>query len=203
MRGARLLHLLMILQNRGRQTAPALAQMLEVSTRTIHRDIDALTEAGLPVVVNRGSGGGIELGFDYRSAMTALTGDEAEALALMLANPHPSLKGLGLAQAARRAGSKIVERQSTPVRAAMALSRQRFALYSPGPPDPDDPRVPALAHCVRENRVAVLRARDDAMTTHPQGLRFDGDWCLICALTGEIPRRDWGDILVSAKVFDQ
>ena len=56
MRASRLLHILLLLQNRGLMTAP----------RTIQRDIDALTEAGLPVITHRGAQGGVELGFNYR-----------------------------------------------------------------------------------------------------------------------------------------
>ena len=63
MRASRLLQILLLLQNRGRMTAAALAREVEVTPRTILRDVDALTEAGLPMVVNTGYRGGIELGF--------------------------------------------------------------------------------------------------------------------------------------------
>lgn len=69
MRAARILHMLLLLQNRGRLTAGALAEELEVSRRTILRDLDALTEAGLPVIVHRGAQGGIELGFGDRKSV--------------------------------------------------------------------------------------------------------------------------------------
>ena len=62
MRASRLLHILLLLQNRGRMTSTSLAKEVEVSVRTILRDVDAMTEAGLPIVVHRGNGGGIELG---------------------------------------------------------------------------------------------------------------------------------------------
>ncbi|MCB1390142.1 MAG: HTH domain-containing protein [Rhodobacteraceae bacterium] len=201
MRGARLLHLLMLLQNRGRQSATRLASELEVSVRTIHRDLDALTEAGLPVVVHRGVHGGIELGFDYRSTMTALTGDEAEALALVLSTRHPALDVLGLTQAARRAASKIAESQGAPVRAAMAVAEARFTLTTPPPPAPDDPRPTALAIAVRESRRAVLRARDSPFEVEPIRLRLDGDWVLTCARSGDVPRAEWGDVLISGRRF--
>lgn len=55
MRSSRLLHILLLLQNRGLMTAPALAAELEVHPRTIQRDINALTEAGLPVITHRGA----------------------------------------------------------------------------------------------------------------------------------------------------
>jgi predicted DNA-binding transcriptional regulator YafY len=59
MRAARLLHMLLLLQNRGRMTTRALSETLEVSRRTILRDVDAMTEAGLPVLVFHGPGGGV------------------------------------------------------------------------------------------------------------------------------------------------
>ncbi len=80
MRASRLLQMLLLLQNRGRMTAQDLSRELEVAPRTILRDVDALTEAGLPVVVQAGYRGGISLGFDYRTRLTGLSTDEAEAL---------------------------------------------------------------------------------------------------------------------------
>ncbi len=61
-------------------TAPALARELEVHPRTILRDIDALTEAGLPVITHSGAAGGVELGFNYRTRLTGLAEDEALAI---------------------------------------------------------------------------------------------------------------------------
>lgn len=72
MRAARLLQLLLLLQNRGRLTSAQLASELEVSCRTILRDVDAMTEAGLPIIVYQGNQGGIELGFNYRTRLTGL-----------------------------------------------------------------------------------------------------------------------------------
>ncbi len=64
MRASRLLRILLLLQNRGRHTSAQLAAELEVARRTILRDVDALTEAGLPIIVYQGNQGGIELGFN-------------------------------------------------------------------------------------------------------------------------------------------
>ena len=60
MRASRLLRILLIMQNRGRQTSVQLAAELEVAPRTILRDVDAMTEAGLPIIVHQGHAGGIE-----------------------------------------------------------------------------------------------------------------------------------------------
>jgi predicted DNA-binding transcriptional regulator YafY len=99
MRASRLLQILLLLQNRGRLTAAQLAHELEVDRRTILRDVDALNEAGLPVLTQQGQGGGITLGFDYRTRLTGLDHDEAEAMALILALMPQEVIDLGLAQA--------------------------------------------------------------------------------------------------------
>ena len=91
MRASRLLQILLLLQNRGRLTAPALAAELEVDPRTILRDVDAMSQAGLPILTHRGAQGGIELGFNYRTRLTGLAEDEAEALAIWLAAPPAAI----------------------------------------------------------------------------------------------------------------
>jgi len=80
MRSDRLLAILLLLQTRGRCTAPDLAEELEVSVRTIYRDVDALSSAGVPVYTEQGRGGGILLLPGYRTDATGLTAHEAQAL---------------------------------------------------------------------------------------------------------------------------
>ena len=86
MRADRLLSILMHLQTRGRTTAAELASELEVSTRTIYRDVDALGAAGIPVYMQRGPGGGIDLLEAYRTDLTGLSDSELQAM-FMLAIP--------------------------------------------------------------------------------------------------------------------
>lgn len=105
MRADRLLSLLMLLQTRGRMTAAALAAELEVSQRTIYRDLDALSAAGVPVYADRGPGGGCALLDSYRTSLTGLTQDEARAL-FMLSIPAP-LAELGVSQELRTALLKL------------------------------------------------------------------------------------------------
>jgi predicted DNA-binding transcriptional regulator YafY len=203
MRGARLLQCLLVLQNRGRQTSAELATALEVSRRTILRDVDAMTEAGLPIIVHQGNQGGIELGFDYRTRMTALTTDEAEALAMMLATPHPALTALGRMTSARRAAGKVIESLPEPVRARIAWTRERF-MIDPAPPALDDPRAAALARAIRGCQIAMLRSRSATpQQIEPVALRLTGNvWEVTSRTTPQpIHQDDWGDISISARVF--
>jgi predicted DNA-binding transcriptional regulator YafY len=82
MRASRLLSLMMLLQVRGKTSAAVLARELEVSVRTIHRDVDALSLAGIPLHSETGRNGGIVLATTFRTRLTGLTSAEAEALPL-------------------------------------------------------------------------------------------------------------------------
>ena len=91
MRADRLLALLMLLQTQGRLSARRLAAELEVSERTIYRDIDALSIAGIPVYGESGPAGGFALLDSYRTSLTGLSSGEVRAL-FMLTIPAPLAK---------------------------------------------------------------------------------------------------------------
>jgi predicted DNA-binding transcriptional regulator YafY len=203
MRAARLLRLLLLLQNRGRLTAARLAEELEVSRRTILRDIDALTEAGLPVVTLPGAGGGIILAFDYRTRLTGLDGDEARALGLILSRPSPELTDLGLAEAAASAATKLWEALPDQTRSRMTEARACFPATERRGAVPD-PRRLALSRAVAERRIVRLATEGVSPTTvHPSALQTGpGDWVLIDARDGtRHPEHAWGRINISARQF--
>lgn len=105
MRADRLLSLALLLQARGRMSAPALAGELEVSVRTIYRDISALNAAGIPVMAEPGRGGGCRLIEGYRFPLRGLSADEAEALLLLGVTGVAA--ELGLADALAAAHRKV------------------------------------------------------------------------------------------------
>lgn len=203
MRASRLLLMLLLVQNRGRMTSSELAAELEVSRRTILRDVEALSEAGLPVVVRAGRGGGIELGFNYRTRLTGLSADEAEALGVLLGRETPELGALGLAAAATRARTKLVESLPDTSRAVAQRAAARFRVQAA--PVEEDERVPALADAVRGRRVVRVRAHGpDARTVHPVGLTLTTDgWQLLDGLdpAAPVPLAECGTVNISSRTF--
>lgn len=185
-------------------TSGALAGELEVSRRTILRDVVALGEAGLPVIVQPGRCGGIELGFNYRTRLTGLAADEAEALGVLLGRSAVELEELGLGSAGRRACSKLLESLPDPVRDIADLGRRRFHVAAPDQ-RALDPRVAALADAVRRGCVVRIRDQDAARReVHPVGLTLVGDgWHLLDARDPDrsIPQPDWGTVNVSRRRF--
>jgi predicted DNA-binding transcriptional regulator YafY len=105
MRADRLLTILLTIQNKGKITARALAERLEVSERTIYRDIDALSAAGVPVYAERGPNGGVALLENYQTRLTGLS--ESEVQALSMYSGQGALKDLGLSQALESALVKV------------------------------------------------------------------------------------------------
>ncbi|MGW1955745.1 helix-turn-helix transcriptional regulator [Streptomyces sp. NPDC001920] len=107
MRADRLVSLVLLLRQRGRLTANTLARELEVSTRTVLRDIEALSAAGVPVYAERGRHGGFALLPTFRSELTGLNHDEA--LALLTAGAGSGERAFGLGSALASALRKVVD----------------------------------------------------------------------------------------------
>src|SRR5512138_2111144 len=124
MRADRLLSLLMLIQSRGQMTAQDLACELEVSERTIYRDITALSASGVPIYASRGPGGGVRLIEEYRTTLTGLTPEETRAL-FMLSIPAP-LRQLGMGQKFKGALLKLSASLPERQRADELRTRQRI-----------------------------------------------------------------------------
>ncbi|MCC3764215.1 WYL domain-containing protein [Glycomyces sp. TRM65418] len=107
MRADRLVSLVLLLRQRGRMSATALARELEVSTRTVLRDVDALSSAGVPVYAERGRHGGFALLPGFRTELTGLNHDEA--LALLIAGSRRGAQAFGLGSALASAMLKVVD----------------------------------------------------------------------------------------------
>ena len=127
MRADRLLSILLLLQNRGTQTAGQLAAQLEVSVRTVYRDVAALGSAGIPIF---GDGSGYHLVDGYRTRLTGLTAAEAGGLALA-ALPRAAAD-LGMAPAAAAAQLKLTAALPAELREHAERVRQKFHLDAPG-----------------------------------------------------------------------
>lgn len=156
MRASRLLSILMLLQLRERLTADALAAEFEVSVRTIYRDIDRLAEAGVPVYADRGPGGGFRLVDGYRTRLTGLASDEAEAL-FMIGLPGPAA-ALGMGPAASNAGRKML---AALPRASGDTAGRMGARFHLDPVDwyrDDEPlrQLPAIARAVLDQTVLAM-----------------------------------------------
>jgi predicted DNA-binding transcriptional regulator YafY len=126
MRADRLLKLMMLLQGRGRRTALSLARELEVSIRTLYRDLRALEAAGVPLIAESGPGGGVALMDDYRTDLTGFTGPEAEAL-FAAGVPGP-LAALGLDAPLKAALAKLAASSPARLKGREEKARRRILL---------------------------------------------------------------------------
>ena len=192
MRASRLVNVLLLLQTRSRMTAAELAEELEVSVRTIYRDVEALAEAGVPIYAERGPHGGVRLVDGYRTRLTGLTADEAEAVFLSgLPGPAAEL-GLGTVVAAARL--KVMAALPPELRARASRVAERFHLDAPGWFQGSEslPHLEALAAAVWGNRTITMRYRRGERggvverLVDPFGLVLKGGvWYLVGRTEGE------------------
>ena len=157
MRASRLLSLLMLLQSRGRMSAQALAEALEVSVRTIHRDVDELSASGVPIWADRGRLGGFQLQAGWRTKVDGLTAPEAQAMFLG-GLPGPASE-LGLGEAMASAQLKLLAALPDGWREDARRVSARFHLdpidWYRGPSATD--HLPAIAQAVWSERRIAMR----------------------------------------------
>ncbi|MGY1436736.1 helix-turn-helix transcriptional regulator [Streptomyces reniochalinae] len=209
MKSDRLLSVLLLLQTRGRVPADQLAAELEVSARTIYRDVEALSAAGVPVYAERGRHGGIRLLPGYRTDVTGLTGDEARALFVLAAQDAHA--ALGLDSALVSALRKVMAALPAPHRPAAELTSRRILV------DPDrwlsgpraDIELDALHDAVFADRRLRIRYRHGGerelrtYTVDPYGLVSKaGVWYLV-ADRRRAPALFRVDRMASAKVLPE
>ena len=206
MRASRLLSIQMMLESRGTMSAAALAAALEVSVRTLHRDIDQLSAAGVPVYAERGRTGGFRLMQGWTTRLTGLTPSEAQAVFLSgLAGPAADL---GLAAPMQDAQLKLLTSLPAAWRDEAQKVHSRFHL------DPVDwyreadavPHLSTVAQAVWNDRQLRLHyeswERDVERVVNPLGLVLKaGAWYLVAA-TAKEPRTYRVSNIKRAEVVD-
>lgn len=187
MRADRLLALLLLLQNRGRMSAPELAAELEVSVRTVYRDAEALAASGVPVYAERGPAGGFRLLDGYRTRLTGLTEGEADSLAL--AGMPGAAADLGLGAELATAQLKLAAALPAGLGERSRRIQERFHLDAAAwfrTADPA-PLLDVVADAVWRQRVLRAHYRrwggDVRRELHPLGLVLKaGNWYLVASV---------------------
>ena len=204
----RLLSILLLLQTRGRVPARELAERLEVSVRTIYRDVEALSASGVPVYAERGRHGGIELLAGFRTDVTGLTADESRALFILAAQGAHA--ALGLDTAIGSALRKVMVALPAPYRPAAELTSRRILVdatrWNGGPRKSVD--LDVLQDAVFADRRLGLRYRHSGeseprtYTVDPYGLVSKaGVWYLV-ADRSATPQLFRADRAHSARLLD-
>jgi predicted DNA-binding transcriptional regulator YafY len=182
MRATRLVSLLLLLQMRGQLTAQELAGHFEVSVRTIHRDVESLAAAGVPVEAVRGPAGGYRLAGGYRTKLTGLTAAEAEALFVA---PAPAAE-LGLGGVLANARLKVLAALPTELQERASRAERYFHLDTRGWFRGEDmvPHLPVIADATWRERRLSARYREGPRivrrTLDPLGLVLKGGaWYLV------------------------
>lgn len=206
MRASRLVNLLLLLQARGGQTAAELARELEVSVRTVHRDVEGLSAAGVPIFAERGPSGGIRLVDGYRTRLTGMTAAEAEALFLS-GLPGPAAQ-LGLGTVVAAAQLKVLAALPPELRSRASRLVQRFHLDPAGWYQIDEavPELATLASAVWSGRRVVIGYERSAGRVErvigPLGLVLKaGVWYVVAEIDGQI-RTYRGSRVASATITE-
>ncbi|QDE67694.1 helix-turn-helix transcriptional regulator [Myxococcus xanthus] len=190
MRADRLVSLTLLLQTRPKMTAGELARELEVSERTIHRDLDALSGAGVPVYATRGAAGGVALMEGWRTQLTGFTRAELHALAAVAA--PGALDDLGLTSALRSGLVKMAASLPALQQPALEYARQRLHVDASSwfPEREAVPHLATLRDAVWQDRRVSLTYRDFEGTPSrkvvaPYALVIKADRWYLVASTGE------------------
>lgn len=192
MRADRLLSILLHLQVNQRVTAQELAEKLEVSQRTIYRDMEALSMAGIPVMAERGSNGGWSLLESYRTSLNGLK--ESEIYALFLNQSPRLLQDLGLERASDAASLKLLAALPDTHRENVDILRQRIYIDSAGWKRWEEavPMLPVIQDAVwADRKLWLCYLRGDGYQTvervvDPLGMVAKGSiWYLVAAVNGE------------------
>jgi predicted DNA-binding transcriptional regulator YafY len=206
-RSSRLLSVLLLLQTRGRMTAAQLAEELEVSVRTVYRDVEALSAAGVPLYGDAGHAGGYRLLDGYRTRLTGLNAGEAEAL-FLAGVPGPAAE-LGLGPVLAAAQLKVRAALPPELRAHADRISGRFHLDAPGwyADGEEAPYLPEVADAVWNSRVLHVLYRRWAEPTdvrrrlEPYGLVLKaGRWYVVA---GPGPRTFRVDQILELTVSDE
>ncbi len=191
MQASRLVSILLLLQVHGQMTAGQLAAELEVSVRTIYRDLDGLAAAGVPLYAERGAAGGYRLVDGYRTRLTGLSADEAQALFLSGLEQPAAQLGLGTVLAA--AQLKVMAALPPELRGRASRLRERFLLVAPGwfREDEEVVHLETVARGVWESRCLEVTYRGPdgpvARRLEPLGLVLKaGVWYLVARRDGAL-----------------
>ena len=205
MRASRLLSLLLLLQTRGRMTAQQLASELEVSVRTVYRDVEALSAAGVPLYGDAGHAGGYQLLDGYRTRLTGFTAAEAEALFLS-GLPGPAAE-LGLGSVLAAATLKLQAALPASLRENADRLTERFYLDAPGwyRRPADVPHLPAVASAVWDRQVIQVTYRrwkeptEVTRRLEPHGLVLKGGtWYVVARCDGAMRTYRVGQIVAAS-----
>lgn len=188
MRADRLLALVLQLQAHGRMTGKDLAEKLEVSERTVHRDMEALSTAGVPVFAVRGAGGGWQLDPEWKVQVPGL--DEAELYALLMTQPR-NVGDPGIAASATKAFNKLLAAMPSGLRNRAATIQKRLYVDPAGWwGSPEDMRfLPVLQNALIQDRKLTIHyqrydGEDSVRVADPLGLVAKGmSWYLVANTT--------------------
>lgn len=203
----RLLSALLLLQAHGRMTGRAMAKRLEVSMRTVHRDMEALSAAGVPVYAMRGAQGGWQLDEGWRTQVPGL--DEAELRALLMSQPRV-IGDVRLAAAAESALGKLMASLPEAMRERAASIRQRLHVDTTGWRGTGEnlARLPVVQDAVaRDRKLAIRYLKADRelveRTVDPLGLVAKGTTWYLFARTPHGMRTFRVSRIMEAKLLDE